>query len=234
MTVGAGALLSAALLMTTAAPAMADPAIPGPLCSLIPATSLLPLDWSSLDGTGPSYVDEDGVSGLKFDNANGPIEYYRNVGAPLSGLKSSDLSYRFKMKTDGFETISLQVRATGMNTSATGNPSQFATIVWGPSPAIRDRVDADGWVTVTAADLADGRWWVTRDINGLGLRGAEATLAKIVELNPDATISAVGMTLARATDPSVVYVDQFAYKDCVSTFKGGNAVGSLDLGSLGS
>ncbi|QDQ97088.1 hypothetical protein [Tomitella fengzijianii] len=161
---------------------------------------------------GESTDDAHGTGVLNFKQSDKGTSLYQ-----ASDLKLSDLvvdgaplpiEYTYTA-TDGASsdsnTPALQIRVLGASTIDNGNG--FATIVWSPQPA-------DGKWGTAAPKADDGTFWVTKNIVNADeetelAKGSPATLAKIVELNPDATILGIGVQQTRDNDSTAVAVDTF-------------------------
>ena len=129
--------------------------------------------------------------GKDSDAKKGTSLYKDAKNATLSTLVGADgkpAPLSFDYLSTG-QAPALQIRVLGASVKKEGNANGFATIVWSPA-------NGDGtWKTANPAE--SDQFWVTRDIvdaQGATVlaRGAQTSLKKIVELNPNATISAYG------------------------------------------
>lgn len=144
---------------------------------------------------------------------------YKNADRmPLADLLGEDgnpvpLSYEY---TSEGQAPALQIRLNDANLAETedsaGHEVGFATIVWSPA-------DGDGsWQTANPGDSDE--FWVTRAlVGGEGddvPRGERKSLKEIIELNPDAVVTAYGVQMTRDNESDNVAVDSFTL-DCETT-----------------
>ncbi|MGX1770084.1 hypothetical protein ACWIE7_17550 [Dietzia sp. NPDC055343] len=181
-----------------------------------------------------------GKSALKFSDENkkndesevtGGSSLYKTVDMPLADLLD-DEGKGVKLSFDYFasgQAPALQIRLLGANVKDSEDKSNdgFATIVWSPAAS-------DGTWKIADANAAD-KFWVTRTLVGEDgeptlARGAETTLAKIVELNPEAKVTAYGVQRTQENKSTNVAIDNFQFGCEVTNFEAPAEAGPL--GSL--
>lgn len=161
--------------------------------------------------------EEVGAAALTFpedsDEAPGTSLYKTGNEMMLSELVGDDgntvpLSYDY---TSSGQAPALQLRLNGASLAdseedSAGYDDGFATIVWSPADGT-----AGEWGAAEPED--SDQFWVTRALDagdeGDIDRGERMTLEEVVDLNPNATITAYGVQQTRDNDATNVAIDNF-------------------------
>jgi hypothetical protein len=169
---------------------------------------ILDWGWRPLDGAPPRYVAEPGAVGagyLDLDTpANAVTNYFQpGINTPLTDLaRPNSLGFLHRGAT------AFQLRILGADRTDNA-PGGFATLVWEP---VYNNVTSTDWVR--SSDLANGRWWSTRDIAGQPAGATDAnfrTLRQIADANPGAFVTDYGVNVGRNTQAVQGDADDITY-----------------------
>lgn len=235
---GAGAALSAPV--AGAQSSLPGGSLGGEACGeqIVTPSTLRASGWGTPDDETPATIEavaeapEDvGAAALVFgeQDADKPgVSMYKDAGGmDLAELLSEDdeLLLNFDYTADG-QAPALQIRL--LDASVQGNEGEtngFATITWSPDAGTGD------WQSADASE--SDQFWVTRPVvdedgDVVLPRETRTTLANIIDLNPDATITGVGVQKTRENAAESVAIDNFVF-GCETT----NFELDPDGGSLG-
>lgn len=167
----------------------------------------------------PASVGKSALTFPNTDEADKPgASLYKNVEMPLKDLLAEDgksVKLKFEYTASG-QAPALQIRLLNANVPDADDKSNdgFATIVWSPAAS-------DGTWKTADANAAD-KFWVSRPIvkgDTTLPRGEETTLAKIVELNPEAKVTAYGVQRTQENTSTNVAIDNFQFGCEVTNFE---------------
>lgn len=234
---GAGAALSAPV-------AGAQSSLPGGSLGsdncgeqIVTPSTLAASGWSTPSDETPATIEaveatEDvGEAALVFgeqDEDTPGVSMYKDAGGmDLADLLSEDdeLLLNFDYTTEG-QAPAMQIRL--LDASVQGNDGDakgFATITWSPDAGTGD------WQSADASESE--QFWVTRPVvNESGEvvlpRGERTTLADIIEKNPEATITGVGVQKTRENAAESVAIDNFVFGCETTNFELDPDGGSLE------
>lgn len=233
--VGAAALTAPALAgATTGSLGSSDDA--GFTCSAL-STAATPAGWGTQFDDEKEYVsthtadnvlDKDGSLKLQVQSDTDRSVSYHSAGS-ISLAEAAKLEIGFSEKAET-SIGSFQLRLLG--TTGGKFENGFTTLVW-----VAD--NNDGAVATVAggihANLEDGKWFSTQNINGAKDK-APVTLDDIIAANPDATVEHYGVAIGSglAADTSTL-IDAVKFNGCTTNFaKNDPETSTGSLGSLGS
>ncbi|WP_020105146.1 hypothetical protein [Nocardia sp. 348MFTsu5.1] len=220
---GAAMAAAAAVAVSVAisAPASAAPGDGGsvdPITLLPPGfpcihTNVYPLPvldwgWRNLEANAPTYQEGSAGTGNGFLNLHAEPGtqtnfFHAGIDTPLSDLlRPNSLGFEHR----GLTTFQLRIRgADRIDNDWYG----FTTLVWQPSSNGDEGLN-QWW---NSDDLASGNWRSTRDIEGLPDDNVSTlTLEEISDANPDAQVTAYGVSVGTAqSSPQDGFADDVRY-----------------------
>lgn len=170
-------------------------------------------------------LDEDGSLELAVDGVEDrSVSYHSAGGVKLSDILDTDISFAERAET---AKASFQLRLSGTTGGKFTESTGFTTLVWVPGVAAPDT--AEGAVH---ADLQDGQWWSTQNIDG-AKDFARVSLDAIAEAQPNAVVDHYGVSIGRGSAATSTLVDAVTFNGCTTNFAKKDAEIETGTGSLG-
>lgn len=189
--------------------------------SIVTPSGLAAAGWGTPGDETPATIaavtdapEDVGPAALVFgvqDPEKPGVSMYKDAGgmklAELLG-EDGELLLNFDYTTEG-QAPALQIRLLDASVQGDeGETNGFATITWSPDAGTGD------WQSADASE--SDQFWVTRPVvdedgDVVLPRQNRTTLANIIDLNPDATITGVGVQKTRDNAAESVAIDNFVF-----------------------
>ncbi|MCQ4129178.1 hypothetical protein NOU13_32245 [Rhodococcus erythropolis] len=171
-------------------------------------------------------LDEDGSLELAVDGVEDrSVSYHSAGGVRLSDILDTDISFAERAET---AKASFQLRLSGTTGGKFTESTGFTTLVWVPGVTAPDTTEG-----AVHADLQDGQWWSTQNIDG-AKDFARVSLDAIAEAQPNAVVDHYGVSIGRGSAATSTLVDAVTFNGCTTNFAKKDAeIGTGSLGNLG-
>ena len=174
--------------------------------------------------TVENVLDVDGSLKLEVDGVEDRSVSYHSAGAvKLSDILDKEIGFAERAET---AKASFQLRLSG-TTGGKFTDTGFTTLVWVPGVTAPDTTDG-----ALHANLQDGEWWSTQNIDG-AKDFARVSLDAIAEAQPNAVVDHYGISIGRGSAATSTLVDAVTFNGCTTNFAKKDAEPETGTGSLG-
>lgn len=174
--------------------------------------------------TVENVLDVDGSLKLEVDGVEDRSVSYHSAGAvKLSDILDKEIGFAERAET---AKASFQLRLS-VTTGGKFTDTGFTTLVWVPGVTAPDTTDG-----ALHANLQDGEWWSTQNIDG-AKDFARVSLDAIAEAQPNAVVDHYGISIGRGSAATSTLVDAVTFNGCTTNFAKKDAEPETGTGSLG-
>ncbi|MFF2059957.1 hypothetical protein [Rhodococcus qingshengii] len=170
-------------------------------------------------------LDEDGSLKLEVDGVEDRSVSYHSAGSvKLSDILDTEIGFAERGAT---AKASFQLRLSGTTGGKFTETTGFTTLVWVPGVTAPDTTDG-----AVHANLQDGEWWSTQNIDG-AKDFARVSLESIAVAQPNAVVDHYGVSIGRGSAATSTLVDAVKFNGCTTNFAKKDAEPETGTGSLG-